>query len=194
MKHGSGSPSLAGPQRAVLGLESARWAAASCELVPCSDSDLSYAYGTIMNAPERWPRLALTGSPSPYQFRELVWNRSLAVFTVYDSSGPAAIIPVYDVSHHSRTAWLEFVPIVPTRWPSDTVADESVELVVEYVAYTWVFRKLYRELTEFQVWPAADRGWAEEAKLRNYYWWDGRHWDRNILARYICDGREGGAS
>lgn len=89
---------------------------------------------------------------------------------------------------------MEFVPIVPTRWPSDTVADESVELVVEYVAYTWVFRKLYRELTEFQVWPAADREWTKEAKLRDYYWWNGRYWDRNILARYIGDGPEGGAS
>ncbi len=60
-------------------------------------------------------------------------------------------------------------------------------LFLEYVFRGWSFRKLYFELPEFnlaQFSRGVNRLFVEEGRLREHLYYDGRFWDKVILALY----------
>ena len=131
-------------------------------------------------------------TPSPEQWAQATATQ-LAHFVVTRSSdnAPLGTTTVYQQNFQDRHAYLAVAAFQGlARNPLMVL---GTTLFVEYVFTCWDFRKLYLEMPEFNL-PQFASGlgslFAEEARLREHVYYDGRHWDKVILALYRRVWRE----
>lgn len=111
----------------------------------------------------------------------------LAQFLVIRAAdqAPLGMTTAYQQSFQDQHAYLAVATFDPARRSPLMVFGAS--LFIEYVFTCWNFRKLYLELPEFNVSQVASGVGTllvEEARLREHLYYNGRFWDKVILALY----------
>jgi len=155
-------------------------------LRPVRDADLPFLYG-LMTAPEAGARVRFAGAtPSPAQVASSLWEDVLAQFIIATAAGQAIGLFVIS-SPNFRDGYAYFSVLgMPGATGRGTVAEGGM-LGVHYAFSTWPFRKLYMEASETSYGAFGSglgRLFAEEGRLRNHAYFDGRYQDLRILAVY----------
>lgn len=167
-----------------MGLKRVPPTSAPIRLRPVSDQDLGPLYRIASERPEEWARVCHRGVPSPAQFGDRLWAGVLAQFIIELSDGvyePVGLVSLHSADFANRTAWLELVSFGPGN--QDGAYASGLLLLTRYAARSWDFRKLYFETLEFQGSPLIGvPGVEKEAHFREFYYHDGRYWDRMIWA------------
>lgn len=118
--------------------------------------------------------------PSPASFAELLYGGVLVQFVVEEKEQGAAqgLVVAYDASPENGTCFLAF-----QRFGRSVGGGEmfiGMFHFVEYVWRRWNMRKLYAEVPGYSLSHVGD-GFdvmTEEARLRDFDYYDGRFWDR----------------
>jgi hypothetical protein len=124
-------------------------------------------------------------TPSPEQWAQ-AGGAQLAQFMVTRSSDnrPLGAAAVYQHNFQDEHAYLAVAAFDTDRNPLMVL---GTALFVEYVFTCWNFRKLYLDLPEYNL-PQLASGvgtlFAEEGRLREHMYYDGRFWDKLVLALY----------
>lgn len=150
-----------------------------------ADTDSAFLY-ELMSAPEAGGRVRFAGAtPSPDQVVASLWDGVLAQFVVEGVGTGCALGIVALTTPNFRDGWAYLSAIgTPPAQGSGLIA-EGVLLGFDYAFRTWPFRKIYMEVPETS-YPAFRSGlgryFAEEGRLREHAFWDGRYGDLYILA------------
>lgn len=119
------------------------------------------------------------------------WTQSndsaLAQFLVVRSSDHIAIgvTAVYNQSFQDQYAYFAAVSFAPAMRSPLMVMGSA--LMIDYTFKCWPFRKLYLELPEYNLEQLArgnGRIFVQEGRLGEHMYYDGRWWDKIILALY----------
>jgi RimJ/RimL family protein N-acetyltransferase len=155
-------------------------------LRPVRDADLQFLYG-LMTAPESGARVRFAGAtPSPAQVASTLWEDVLAQFIIETVSGQ--VIGLFVISSPNFRDGFAYFSVLglPGAIGRGRVAEGGL-LGVHYAFSTWPFRKLYMEASETS-YGAFESGlgrfFAEEGRLRQHAYFDGRYQDLRILAVY----------
>lgn len=171
--------SVAGPPGTPLATRRVR-------LRPVRDADLPFLYA-LMTAPESGARVRFAGAtPSPSQVAATLWEDVLAQFVIESASGEA--IGLFVVSSPNFRDGYAYFSVLgrPDMLGRGRVAEGGM-LGVHYAFSTWPFRKLYMESSETSYaafGSGLGRFFAEEGRLRQHAYFDGRYQDLRILAVY----------
>lgn len=153
-------------------------------LRPITPNDYAMLQSLEMST-ELEARWRLRGStPSPDQWSQGFWSQVLAQFLVVSTreERPLGIVAVYQPSMkdgHARFAAARFPPV--TRSPTMML---GIGLFLNYVFSHWPFRRLYLETPVYnleQFTAGQGKLFTEEARLRDYYYLNGRYWDQVTL-------------
>lgn len=150
-----------------------------------TDSDSAFLY-ELMSSPEAGGRVRFAGAtPSPEKIVASLWDNVLAQFVIegVSSRRPLGLVAVTSPNFRDGWAYLSAVGL-PLVQGSGLIA-ESVLLGFDYAFLTWPFRKVYMEVTEtsYSAFRSGlTRFFAEEGRLREHVFWDGRYRDVFILS------------
>ena len=155
-------------------------------LRPVRDADLPFLYG-LMTAPESGARVRFAGAtPSPAQVAASLWEDVLAQFIIETTTGRAlGLFVLSSPNFRDGYAYLSVLGM-PGATGRGSVAIGGM-LGVHYAFSTWPFRKFYMEASETSYaafGSGLGRLFAEEGRLRNHAYFDGRYQDLRILAVY----------
>lgn len=142
-------------------------------------AELSEALG------RRWRHRGTT--PSPERFVQTLWDGVLAQFVVVRKSTnePIGLVGAYDLDWRDATC-----SVAVTAFPGEIGngwAIEGAELFFDHLFAAFPLRKLYAESVEgnYQAFSAgAGLVFHEEGRLRDHDYYDGKYWDKIILAVY----------
>lgn len=132
----------------------------------------------------RWRHRGAT--PGPEAWAGTLWAAVLAQFIVVPVGEPAqalGMVSLHDVDLRNRTGHFSastFLPATPS--PAFLM---GAALFVDYIFSYWNLRKLYLEVVEFNLPQFASevgRTVEIEARLRDFVYFNGRYWDKLILA------------
>ncbi len=159
-------------------------------LRPIEPADFGPLY-SIELSPEniyRWRFRAST--PSPEQYARSLFEGVLASFVVEstDSGSIVGVVTCYNADLKNGVAYL--AALSAEVWRRRPAAIEGIELLIDYCFQNWQFRKLYLESPEYcqvEFASAPERLLREEARLVDHEFFDGRYWDRLILALHRTD-------
>jgi len=138
--------------------------------------------------PEVGLRLRTRGAtPSPESVIATAWDHVLAQFMVEDASTGelAGLAVLASPDFRNRFAYFS-VAASPQYMESGLLIDAGV-LLIEYAFRTWDFRKLYAEVSGFnlpQFRSALGRYLEEEGRLLKHEFFNGEYWDVHLLALY----------
>jgi len=163
-------------------LESSRVALRPVEL---NDYPALFKMTSRAEATYRWRFRGAT--PSPEDFRELLWRGVLGQFVIARRGAPGVVglVTAYDVDFPNQTAHLAVLVDEEHRgrgWPL-----EGVVLFLNYLFEHWPFRKLYADALEFNATTylsGAKRLFEVEGTLRKHEYYQERYWDLLVLAVY----------
>jgi RimJ/RimL family protein N-acetyltransferase len=154
-------------------------------LRPITDADSTFLYA-LMSDPEAGGRVRFAGAtPSPDQIVASLWEGVLAQFVVEGVTArqPLGLVAVTSPNFRDGWAYLSAVG-VPYAQGSGLMA-EGVILGFDYAFRTWPFRKIYMEVGETNYGAfrsGLGRFFAEEGRLREHAFWDGRYTDLFVLS------------
>ena len=142
----------------------------------------------ISSQPEvifRWRDRGMTRSLEG--FGQTIWSNSAMAFTIarLPTRNIIGFIHCYGLDTYSRHAKLAMF-VSPEAW-GDASSMEAAFLFVDHCFKALDLRKLYMEVPEFnlaQFGRGLGRYFAEEGRLREHEYFNGRHWDSVILALY----------
>jgi hypothetical protein len=131
--------------------------------------------------------------PTYEQFvQSLTGGGALCQFAVVplDGTSVEGLVVAYNASFHDSTA---FVAILSTPGVGSGIV-EAMFVFVDYLLTFWPLRKLYFEMPAFnlaQFESAVRLGiLTEEARLRDYHYYQDRYWDKVILSVNRDDARK----
>lgn len=133
----------------------------------------------------RWRYRGATVSPE--QWARGLWDGILAQYLVCTRSAgrPLGLVLVYRPNFtdgHAMFAAEAFSSPEPSP-----LLMFGAALLLDYTFACWNFRKLYLEVSEYNLGQLASgvgRVFAEEGRLREHLWCAGRYWDQVTLALY----------
>jgi hypothetical protein len=133
---------------------------------------------------------------SPEQWAQSLWQSVLAQFLVVgvEDPNPLGLVAVYQPNFQDGYAYLAAERFGPRR-PAPLMIF-GIALFIEYIWTCWSFHKLYLEVAEYnigQLQSGIGRLFAQEGRLREHLWYDGRRWDQIVLALYRETWRTEGA-
>ncbi|KJE20992.1 acetyltransferase, ribosomal protein N-acetylase [Frankia torreyi] len=156
-------------------------------LAPLLPASTPFLYELAIS-PETGFRWRYRGSvPSYAQFEQELWQGMLSQFLVesVETGEPVGNVICYNPDFALGHAYVGAA--VSGRYTGSGIAIEPVRLFIRYVFDVWPFRKLYFELPEFnlpQFASALGNGLRTEGRLVDHEYYQGRYWDRLILAVY----------
>lgn len=160
-----------------------RWVA----LVPVSNRYLEFLYQLAINEENGFRWLLAGVVPPPDMFQQNLWKGVLTQFVVVErrTSSPIGVVVAYNPELHHGFAYIgaDFAPTVE----STGLGIEAVDIFIEYVFATYNLRKLYLEVPEYNLPSMAHLAgglFKEEGVLREHTFYQGRYWDRHLLALY----------
>jgi hypothetical protein len=126
-------------------------------------------------------------TPSPEQWSRTLWNDVLAQYLVMTprSEMPIGLVLAYKPNFHDQHAYLAALRFdVRKKSPLMIL---GVGMFLRYLFTCWNFRKLYLDTAEYNYAEFASglgRYFELEARLRQHFFFGGRHWDQLTLAIY----------
>ncbi len=143
---------------------------------------------TLMTSPEAGARVRFGGAtPSPEKVASSLWESVLAQFVIegVGSAEPLGLLAITSPNFRDGFAYVSAIGI-PEVQGTGLIA-EGVLLGFHYAFSTWPFRKVYMETGEdsydsFR--SGLGQFFAEEGRLRQHVFWNGRWRDVFILAVY----------
>ncbi|WP_349305864.1 phosphopantetheine-binding protein [Pseudofrankia sp. DC12] len=156
-------------------------------LVPIHPQAVPFLYELAVS-PDVGFRWRYRGSVPPFaQFENDLWQGVFTQFLVesVQTNQPAGHVMCYNADPNLGHAYVGAA--MTNQYLGSGIAAEPVQLLVRYLFDVWPLRKLYLELPEFnftQFASASGRGLSVEARLRDHDYYQGRRWDRLILAIY----------
>lgn len=137
------------------------------------------------------PRWRFTGAvPSFEQFQQTLWQGVLSQFVVLENEGkqPIGHVVAYNADlHHGFTYIGESVL---EEVSGSGAGIEALLVFIRYVFATYNLRKLYFEVPEYNLSAFSSTvDWLlrREGRLKEHTFYQGRFWDRHILALYRPD-------
>jgi RimJ/RimL family protein N-acetyltransferase len=147
--------------------------------------DFLYALAIDERVGFRW---ILAGQvPRREAFEQQLWSGVLAQFIVCksDSDEPVGVAVAYNADINHGFAYVA-AAMIPEAVGSGA-GIEAVDLFVAYLFRCFTLRKLYFEIPEFnlrQLSTLIGALFHREGQLKDHTFYDGRYWDRFILALY----------
>jgi len=160
-------------------------------LRPVSPSDMDWLYA-LETHPEIISRFRLLGrTPSPIEYQQLLWANVLCQFMVVERTSRlnAGLVFVYNADPFNGHASIALV--AHPSFHDTAIVTEGATLLIDYVFRTWNFRKLYGDSFEFSYERFGDARpdridstglWTVEGAYRDFYYSDGRYWDKYIVS------------
>jgi hypothetical protein len=146
-----------------------------------------YPYVRMLElSPELGPRWRFRGTtPSPQEWERQTWSNVLAQFMVIarEDTSALGLVTAYEANFqdgHAHLAAAKFDP--DDRSP---LMMFGIAQFIQYVFTCWNLRKLYIDVPEYnyeQFSSGEGRYFTIEGRLREHSYYDGRLWDRLILA------------
>jgi acyl carrier protein/RimJ/RimL family protein N-acetyltransferase len=169
-------------RRAGLPLRSAAAAASSVALRPVLEADLDYLYGLATSLDTGW-RWRLRGTtPSPEEFRRLLWERVLVQYVVTAGGGDRIGLVQADRLHRNGYAFL--TALFEERAQLHGRAMQAVAQFVDSVFDTWDLERLFAEVPGFN-YPLLESGAGRFFEvcgvLPEHDFARGRYWDLYLL-------------
>ncbi len=132
----------------------------------------------------RWRHRGAT--PSPERLISSLWDGALAVFLVEHrpSDTPVGLVVSYQPDFRAGTCSVGLVA-APHLPPGPNPILDGLALLIDYLFEVWPFRKLYAEVAGFnyaQFAAAVPLIFAEEGRLSGHDFYQGRYWDKHLLA------------
>lgn len=161
------------------------------QLRPVRISDMDWLFD-LETHPSLITRFRLAGrTPSPQEFHQVVWTNVLCQFIVIEraTGRQAGLVLVFNADPFNGVASLALVAD-PEFHDTGIVTDGTV-LLLDYVFRTWPFRKLYGESLDFNYRRFGDARsvrfdaagfWRREGSYKDYYFFDGKYWDKHIVS------------
>jgi len=156
-------------------------------LVPVVPAAVPFLYELAVS-PEVGFRWRYRGAvPNYAQFEKELWAGMLAQLVVESvaTGEPVGNVICYNPDFALGNAYVGAAMV--SRYAGSGIAVEPVRLFVRYLFDVWPFRKLYFEVPEFnfrQFSSAAGGRLRLEGRLVDHDYYQGRYWDRLILAIY----------
>ena len=164
-----------------------RMSTARVRLRPIDERDRVFLYD-LMTSPEAGGRVRFGGAtPSPDKVASSLWESVLAQFVIegVPSAEPLGLLAITSPNFRDGFAYVSALG-VPAVQGTGVIA-EGVLLGFHYAFSTWPFRKIYMETGE-DSYDSFRSGlgefFAEEGRLRQHVFWNGRWRDVFILAVY----------
>jgi RimJ/RimL family protein N-acetyltransferase/acyl carrier protein len=159
-------------------------------LRPIEPTDFASLYA-IELAPDNIHRWRFRGStPSPDQYARSLFDGVLATFVVQEieRGSIVGVATCYNADLKNGLAYI--AAATASAYQRRPAALEGVEMLVSYCFRNWQFRKLYLESPEYCYTDFAAPSlpiFRREGELKDHEYFDGRYWDRLILAIYRTD-------
>lgn len=163
-----------------------RWVA----LVPADSqyNDFLYQMAVDEESGYRW---RLAGSVPPREvFQRDLWNGVLCQFVIVErqAGAPVGTVICYNADLHHGVGFVAGAVVTAVR--ESGLGVEGFDLFFNYLFRTYDLRKIYLEIPEYNVAQMGIVGsslFCEEGRLRSHTYYDGRHWDRFVVALYRDD-------
>lgn len=142
----------------------------------------------LMTSPLAGGRIRFGGAtPSPDKVVSSLWDSVLAQFIIegIESGKPQGLVAITSPNFRDGFAYLSALG-APEAQGSGIIAEGAL-LGFHYAFLTWPFRKMYLEANDdsYQFFRSGlDLVFAEEGRLRQHTFWNGRYVDVVILAVY----------
>ena len=153
-------------------------------LRPVRDSDIPDLYEAALDPGSSFRWRFRGSAPSPQQFRELTHRGVLAQFIVEHSTTTAVqgVVIAYDPMPENGLAFLAMQRTGPPVEGGEMTI--GMFHLVDLCFRRWDLRKLYADMPEFNLRELGDAAGllVEEARLKDFGYYDGRYWDRVFLA------------
>ena len=154
---------------------------------PITERDSAFIY-QLMISDRSGGRVRFGGAtPSPQQVSASLWDSVLAQFLVegVHSCRPLGLTAI--TTPNFRDGFAYFSALGSDDAQGHGMMSEGVFLTLGYAFTTWPFRKIYMEATEESYkafYSGLDRFFAEEGRLKQHTFWNGRYMDLAVLAIY----------
>lgn len=162
-------------------------------LRPIMPEDLDFLY-LLFTDPETGFRWRLRGSTPPRAvFEQALWEQVHAQFLIVSNKqgARAGIATCYAADLHSGHAHVGFTFSPPFQ--NSGILGEVAIILLDFIFERWPFRKLYFQMPEF-IFAEHQRGigryLAEEARLAEHHYFDGRYWESVVLSVSASAWRE----
>lgn len=156
-------------------------------LRPIGERDRRFLY-ELMSSPEAGGRVRFGGStPSPEKVVASLWDSVLAQFIVERAGSGRQVGLVAITSPDFRNGFAYVSALATPDTQGTGLLAEAALLAFHYAFNTWPFRKIYMEATDdsFQAFKGGLDGlFAEEGRLTDHVYWNGRYVDMVIVAVY----------
>lgn len=156
-------------------------------LRPIAERDRAFLY-ELMTSPDSGGRVRFGGAtPSPEKVAATLWDSVLAQFVIegVDSSEPLGLVAITSANFRDGVAYVSALGL-PVAQGRGLIAEGAL-LAFHYAFLTWPLRKIYMETTEDSL-RRFESGlgpfFAEEGRLREHTFWNGRYIDVVIVAVY----------
>lgn len=153
-----------------------------------ADYDFIYDLETSPHTSYRWRHQGQT--PSPDAVVESLWAGTLAQFLIVrrETGEPVGFVNAHNADLANGFCYIAMVG--HPKFERTALVMDGMALFLNYLFSTWPFRVLYGESLEFNLRNfrlASDRLFRVEGQLRNHRYFDGRYWDKWILAVHRDD-------
>lgn len=177
--HAAGSVTLPIPQR------SGRWV----KLAPTTPNYYDFLYSLVADEAVGY-RWRFAGSvPAREGFDRALWNNVLAQFVVLSTANgaPLGLVQAYNAELTQGTGYA--AQVMSAEAIGTGVGAEAFYLFAGYLFRVLPLRKLYLDVPEYNMPLVSSRGipFKTEGRLREHSYYDGRLWDRIVLALYRRD-------
>lgn len=156
-------------------------------LRPVTEEDYGYLFdlATDHELAYRWRYRGVV--PSPEAFVQSIWHGVFSQFIVTLREDGSAIGHVLGQEADAKNGHAAIAIICDPAFAGTGMGIEALLLLSNYLFATWPFRKLYMEVSEFnleQFKSAVDEFLHVEGQLKEHQYFDGRYWDTLYLALY----------
>jgi RimJ/RimL family protein N-acetyltransferase len=153
-----------------------------------SDYDFLFHLSTTPSMTYRWRTRGHT--PSPEEFQSMLWAGVLCQFIIERSNDgePLGLITAYNADMGNGTCYLAM--IVQGRKEVSLWSLDALALFLNYLFVSWNLRKVYAETSELSSWTFASGAghyFRVEGTMPEHEYYDGRYWDRYVLAFWRRD-------
>lgn len=156
-------------------------------LRPIGEQDRRFLY-ELMTSPEAGGRVRFGGStPSPEKVVASLWESVLAQFIVESAQSGRQVGLVAITSPDFRNGFAYVSALGAPETQGSGLIAEAALLAFHYAFNTWPLRKVYMEATDdsFQAFESGLGDlFAEEGRLVDHVFWNGRYVDMVIVAVY----------
>lgn len=150
------------------------------QLLPIESDTLSTVYRALSEMPERWPRIAEEGCPSPGNFATSLWAGVLDASLVVIGDRLLGVVSCYDYVGQSAIAWAERISFEDA--PSVEL-DNAFWRFLSDACKRWSLRRVFFDIPGHISPPVAptEGQMKQQGELRDHIRYDDYHWDLRMF-------------